>query len=130
MPKPTVAALKREGIQVPRISVGLLTLHEIMSSVNFSRKQLQQFSQVYLICLLQLTMNVARVRELKEGFWLPKQKDAGRAYITVSCVSRDRSCHFVKPCQDEKDALHISKIFPYSLRFPAVLCPFKGCCFP
>lgn len=88
MPKPTVAAPKREGIQVPKVSVGLLTLHEIVTSVNFSSKQLQYFSQVYLNSLFQLTMNIARVRELKEGY--QNQKGAERVYIMVSCVSRDR----------------------------------------
>lgn len=60
----------------------LITLHEMVTNVNFSRKQLQQFSQVYLNSLFQL-MNIARVRELKEGFWLSTQKDAGRVYIVV-----------------------------------------------
>lgn len=90
MPKPTVAAPKRKGMQVPRVSGGLLTVHEMVTNVNFSSKQLQQFSQVYLNSLVQLTMDRARVRELKERFWLSKQKDAGRVYIMFSCVSRDR----------------------------------------
>lgn len=90
MPKPTVAARKLKGIQVPKVSVGLLTLREMVTNVNFSSKQLQQFSQVYLNSLFQLTVNIATVRELKEGFWLSKQKGAGRGHIIVSCVSRDR----------------------------------------
>lgn len=68
--------------------MGLLTLHEMVTNVDFSSKQLQQFSQVYLNSLFQLTMGW--VRELKERFWLSKQEDAGRVSIIVSCVSRDR----------------------------------------
>lgn len=97
VPKPTVAAPEQKGIQVLRGSVGLLTLHEMVTNVNFSSKQLQQFSQVYLNSLFQLTMNIARVRELREGLWLSKQKDAGRVYIIVSCVSRDNNVILSNP---------------------------------
>lgn len=80
--KTNSCATNTKAVQVPRVSVVLITLYEMVTNVNFSSKQLQQFSQVYLNSLFQL-MNIARVRELKEGFWLSTQKDAGRVYIVV-----------------------------------------------